>query len=1102
MLSEAQRAVLAARLRRGREGTTGTAERIPRRSAGMTDLPLSYGQQQLWFVDQFAPGQAVYNVPLAVRVRGPVDAGSLARAIAGVVARHEALRTRLVTGAGSRPVQVIDPVPAGPVLPLADLSGLPAAERQARVREFLATESLRPFSLADGPLWRAHLVRLGPVEWLLVFVVHHAVFDGWSAGVLVGDLAALYEAEVTGRPAGLAELPVQFADYAVWERDRLAGPLLAELEEYWRCTMAGFETVAFPADRPRPAVDSFAGGLVSRTMDAGLLGELRELSRRQGTTLFVTLMAALHALVHRYTGQADLVIGTVSANRSKSELTPLIAFLVNTLPIRADVSGDPAFTDLLERVKQSVLGATRHQDLPFGKLVESLGVERDASRAPVFQIALTFAERQARPVVVAGVEFEPSDLVVGIDAAKFDLTFAAEARPGGLWVECSYKTALFERGTVERLLGHLEVLLRGIAADPSARVSALPLLTGAELQAELVGWNATAAPVAAGCVHHRFEEQVARAPGAVAAVFEGGEQVSYAELNRWANQIARRLRELGVGPESLVGVCMGTSLRRVAVLLGIWKAGGGYLPLDPALPSDRLEFMVTDAGLPVVVTDQASAGHLAAATAARVMCLDEAWDQIATLDDGDLAGGAGPENAAYVIYTSGSTGRPKGVVVEHRHAVNFLHGMTGNWQIGPHDMVLGFASFSFDASFMDMFTALTGGATLVLATPETLHSPPRLAALMREAKITFTLLPRTVLALIAGHDFPDLRVLMTGGEELPSDLARRWLRPGLRFVNAYGPTEATVIATYAELDGQVWPPPIGCPNRPNYQVYVLDCQLNPVPAGVIGELHVGGAGVARGYLNRPELTRERFIPDPFTPGGRLYKTGDLVRRRLDGTIMYVGRIDNQVKIRGLRIELGEIETALAGHPEVAQAVATVTTDHTGEKQLTAYVRPQPAAEVSGGELRDWLTRTLPSYMIPEYVVTVPEFPLTSSGKIDHSALPAPGRGQASGGEQVPPATLAEAIVADCYARLLGHDEVSVTASFFDLGGNSLSAMRLINMIDNELEIEIDVATVFVAQTARQLAALLRDQHGLDDAELGADGLDGLGDLEQLADRME
>jgi amino acid adenylation domain-containing protein len=1084
MLSESQRAVIAARLRRGRAamgteagdagaapggngeaGARGRARRITRRPAGLPEVPASFGQEQLWFIDRFAPGLGTYNLPQALRVSGPVDEQALGQAVAAMVARHEALRTRLVTGGDSRPVQVIDP-PADLPPEVVDLTSLDAAARRARLDEFLAAETMRPFSLAEGPLWRAWLVRLEPGERVLVFVFHHAVFDGWSAGVLLRDLAALYEAEATGDAPAVPEMPVQFADYAVWERERLAGSLLAELEEYWRAAMAGFETVAFPTDRARPAVDSFSGGLAVRTMDAGLLVELRELSRQHGTTLFVTLMAALHVLVHRYTGQTDLVIGTVSANRGKSELTPLIAFLVNTLPIRADVSGDPSFTELLERVQRSVLGAFGHQDLPFGRLVETLGVERDASRAPVFQIALTYAEREARPVVAAGVEFAPSDLVGGIDAAKFDLTFAAEARPGGLWVECSYKTALFERATIERLLAHLEVLLRGVAGDPGARLSALPLLAPEELRRELAEWNDTAVPVPLGCVHRRFEEQVARTPEAVAAKFEG-EEVTYAELNRWANQIARWLRGLGVGSESLAGVCMGTSLRRLAALLGIWKAGGGYVPLDPALPGERLEFMVTDAGMPVVVTDDAALASLPR-TGARAVSLDAEWDRIAALPGDDLGEGAAPENVAYVIYTSGSTGRPKGVVVEHRHAVNFLHGMVAHWQVSGADAVLGFASLSFDVSVMDMFTALTGGATLVLASPETLHSPPRLAALMRSANVTFACLPPAVLSLLADEDFPSLRVLMAAGEELPAELARRWTRPGLRFVNGYGPTEATVIATYAELGEGMTPPPIGLPTWPNYRVYVLDPHLNPVPVGAAGELHIGGASVARGYLNRPELTRERFIPDPFTPGERLYKTGDLVRRRPDGKVVFLGRIDNQVKLHGLRIELGEIETALTTHPGVAQAVATITTGHTGSKHLTAYVRPRPAAQPSAADLRAHLARTVPAAMIPAYLVTVEEFPLNNSGKIDKRALPAPVAQAVTG--YLAPATATETIMADLYAGLLGRERVSVTGSFFDLGGNSLSAMRLVDMIHSATGVDVGVTSVFVHPTPRQLAA--------------------------------
>jgi amino acid adenylation domain-containing protein len=993
-------------------------------------------------------------------------------------------------------VQVVDP-PPGP-LPL-DVLDLP----QAKLREFLDAEAVAPFDLAAGPLLRLRLVRLAPAEHVLLVVVHHTVFDGWSAGVLVTELTALYRAEVTGEPAGLPDLPVQFADYAAWERDHLAGPALAGLAGYWREALAGFETIQFPTDRPRPVIDSFEGALGERTISAELLDGLRRMSRAEGCTLFVTLLAGLLALLHRYTGQDDLTVGTVSANRARGELAHLIGFLVNTLPIRAQVPGDVPFRELLRRVKDATVGAYGHQDLPFGKLVETLGVARDPSRAPVFQIAFTHAERDHTPVRGGETEFALTDLVVGVNAAKFDLMFTTEARPGGLWIECSYKSGLFEAATVERLLGNFEVLLRGAAADPGTPVSALPLLTGGELHHELVTWNDTAAPAPAGCVHHAFGAQVACTPDAVAAEFEG-HTLTYAELDRLANQIGHRLRGLGAGPEVLVGVCMQTGLRRLAALLGIWKAGGGYVPLDPALPADRLAFMMTDTAMAAVVADERGLAALPRATSAAVVPLDAEWDSLTAGD------GSGPptvdvtsQNAAYVLYTSGSTGQPKGVVVEHRQVVNFSHGMITHWEVGPADVSLQFAALSFDVSVLDMFVPLLAGARVVLATQETLHSPPRLAALMRETGVTFASLPPAVLSLLTG-EFPALRMLMAAGEELPSDLARRWIRPGLRFVNGYGPTEATVISTYQELAaGTQLPPPIGLPTWPNYRAYVLDQQLNPVPAGVAGELHIGGAGVARGYLNRPELTEQRFIPDPFQPGpgARLYKTGDLVRRRADGAIVFLGRIDNQVKVRGLRIELGEIEAALTTHPAVAQAVAVVLTDHAGEQHLAAYLRlAEPASssgtgagdQVTTDKLRDHLGRTLPAYMVPAHLIPVGRFPLNASGKIDRSALPPPRPRQQA--EHVDPTTLIEVLMADMYATLLGTDQVGATDSFFDLGGNSLQAMRLISMIDDELEVDVGAAAVFLAPTPRQLAAVLRDKHGLPDDDLGAEGIDAIDSL--------
>jgi amino acid adenylation domain-containing protein len=1083
MLSEAERAALVAKLRRGR-GAAAPA-RIPRRAGDRTALPLSFGQEQLWFVDRFAPGMATYNVPVALRVSGALDLGALGEALARLAERHEALRTRLATGPDGAPVQVIDP--PGPVaLDLAaDLSGLGADERPGRLRDLLDAEAVRPFDLAAGPLLRAMLVTMADDEHVLLVMIHHVVFDGWSIGLLVSDLAALYAAAATGQPAGLDDLPVQFADYAVWERDYLQGSALAKLEDYWRKALEGVETLQFPTDRPRPVLDDFTGALADCTTSPALLAGLRELSRHEGTTLFNTLLAGLLALLHRYTGQGDLVVGTVSANRGRPELAPLIGYLVNTLPIRVDAAGDPTFSELVTRVKDATVGAFAHQDLPFGKLVDTLGIPRDASRAPVFQIAFAIAEPNGAVLDAAGAKFSLSDAVRGINAAKFDLMFATEPRADGLWIEISYKTALFDAATVRRLLAHLEMVLDGAVADPSARISRLPLLTDAERRAEVTGWNDTDAEANVACVHELFEARAARDPEAIAARYEDA-RVTYAGLNAQANQVARRLRDLGVGPESLVGVCMPAGLRRLAALLAIMKAGGAYVPLDPALPAERLAFMAADTAMTVIVTDAASLAQARAAGPAAVVDLDAEWAQLQALDPANVTGtGVTPASLAYLLYTSGSTGQPKGVMVEHRNLANMLHGVSARYDISPDDVILQFSALTFDVSVLDMFMSLTSGARLLLASSETLHSPPRLAALLRDAGVTVAFLTPAVLALLPDRGYPDLRVLLLGGEEFPSALARRWARPGLRLVNGYGPTEATVVSTLADITPQTpLPPPIGYPVWPNYQVYVLDPHLNPVPVGVAGELHVGGASVARGYLNRPELTRERFIPDPFRPGGRLYKTGDLARRRPDGSLAYAGRIDHQVKIHGVRMELGEIEAALEAHPGIGQAVVTVVTGAGGDKELAAYLRLAPAGSGSGSgsgagagdeglspdEVRAHLGRTLPAVMIPAHFVTLADFPLNPSGKVDKQALPAPQRAAATA--RVEPATPAEAMLAGLYGELLGGQAAGATDSFFDLGGNSLSAMRLVDLVSREAGVDLGVSAVFLNPTPRRLAAAL------------------------------
>jgi amino acid adenylation domain-containing protein len=1057
---------------------------IPRRPADAADLPLSFAQEQLWFIDEFHHGLPAHNVANLVWLRGPLEAAALEHALGGVSARHEALRTRLVAGADGRPRQVIDPPAPFKLRLVHPEPGQRAASDW--LREFADQEALRPFRLALDPLLRASLVRLTADEHVLVVVAHQTVFDEASLRLLLGELAALYRQEATGEPAGLAEPPVQLADYAWWERQRLRGAVLADLEEYWRGALEGAATSRFPADRPRPLLADHGGAVEITTTSRELLDGLRELSRRRGTTLQVTLLAGLQALLSRYTGQADVVMGVVSANRARPELAALVGFLAAALPVRGDLSGDPTFSELLGRAAQAAAGAQAHEDLPFARIVETLHVERDTGRFPVFQIGLACAE-PADDLESAGVSWHRER--AELRASTYDVSFLAEPRPGGLWLQTTYTPALFDAASVRRLLGNFEVLLRGAVADPEARLSALPVLTDAERHRELVEWNDTAAPFPKVCIHQAFETQTRTSPQAPAAEFEEA-QLSYGELNREANQIARRLRELGVGPETLVGVCMGTGLRRLAALLGIWKAGGGYVPLDPALPAERLSFMITDTGMAVILADQASAGAIPGSAPPPVLSLDAEWPAISQLDGGDLTGtGVTPSNVAYVIYTSGSTGQPKGVVVEHRQAINFLQGMVRAWHIEPGGAVLGFAAFTFDVSVMDMFMPLLGGARVVLAAPQTLHSPPRLAALIRDRAITFACLPPAVLNLLTDEDFPGLRTLLSAGEELTSELLAAWLRDGLEIYNGYGPTEASIGSTFMKLEPATQlPPPIGVP-KPNYRAYVLDAHLNPVPVGVTGELHIGGAGVARGYLNRPQLTAERFILDPFVPGQRLYKTGDLVRRRPDGTIAFAGRIDNQVKIRGLRIELGEIETALLTCPGVAQAVVTVVTDPAGERQLAAYLRPGGDAAPDVADIRQHLARQLPGYLVPAYLACLDELPLTTNGKIDKAALPAP-QAAAARAERVPPRTLIETVLVDLFATVLRNEQVGATDSFFDVGGSSLQAMQLITQLRGTLAVDLDITAVFLTPTPRQLAALLRDEHGFDDGDLTEENIEG------------
>ncbi|HEU5469676.1 MAG TPA: amino acid adenylation domain-containing protein [Actinophytocola sp.] len=1075
MLSDTQRSALIARVSSGRNNANAP---IGPRPAGMDPIPLSHGQEQLWFIEALAPGLPTYNITGALHITGPLDHDALRAALDAVFTRHEVLRTRLLAKDG-RPYQVIDEPPGGTRLEVHDLAPYGESERETRLHRLREQEAGRPFDVDGGPLIRLHLACLSAQRHVLLIAVHHTIFDGWSFGVFTGDLLAAYEAKVAGGAATLPELQVQFADYAVWERNRLHGRVLDELVDYWTKTLGGAPNLSLPTDRPRPPVQSYAGGLESTEVDRAVLDGLRAIARTGGTTLFATLMAAFNTLLHRYTGQDDLVVGTVSANRTRTELTPLIGYLVNTLAIRVDCSGDPTFLELLDRVGTATLGAYAHQDLPFVRLVDALGVHRDPSRHPVFQVGFNVAEGYETGLAAAGLTVGQEELFN--TSAKFDLLLTASALADRLRIVASYASALFDPDTIARLLRHFQVLLEGIVADPRQRLSALPLLSDADRVRELAVWNGSSLAAPPGCLHEWFERQAARIPDAVAVELDGA-ALTYAQLNVRANQVAHRLRELGVRPENLVGVCMGRGIPRIAALLGVLKSGGGYLPLDPEYPADRLGFMLEDAHVPVVVTDADSAGAVPAGIATALRIEEIGDDDAGSANPAPVATAA---NVAYVIYTSGSTGRPKGVVIEHRQAVNFAFAEIGHWSLADGDRVLQFASLNFDVSVLDIFGALVSGATLVLGRTDTLLSPPRLAELIRRERITFMCLPPAVLELIADEDFPDLRVVIAGGEALSSALVRRWVRPGLRFVNGYGPTETTVGATMLECTGaETDPLPIGRPLA-NYTAHVLDRYGNLVPVGVAGELHIGGAGVARGYLNRPELTAQRFVDDSYgdAPDGRLYKTGDLARRMSDGNLQYLGRLDDQVKIRGLRIELGEIETVLAQHPAVRQAVVVVR-EQNGNKELVGYVKADPAPPRA--DLRAHLAGKLPHFMIPAHLLVLDSFPLNANGKVDRSRLPEPAAA-ADGEVSNPPSTVVEALVVDTFGALLGHDRIGVDDSFFELGGNSLQAMQLIARLREEFQVDTDLTAIFLAPTPAQLAVVLREVHGLADSGLDDPG---------------
>ena len=1039
-------------------------------------IPLSFSQEQLWFLHQLTPEEPVYNEPCTIRLQGAINIDALEKALNEIIKRHESLRTRFITVDG-QPVQAIAP-PDTFNLPVVDLRVFPQELREAEALQIATKEAKLLFDLTTSPLLRATLMQLGDFDYRLFLTFHHIITDGVSIySVFLKELAALYEAFSTGRLSPLAPLPVQYADFAVWQRQWLTQEILESQLDYWKQQLADLPVLQLPLDRPRPKKGTFRGARQCLVLSFDLTQALKTLSQQEGVTLYMTLLAAFKTLLYRYTGQDDIVVGTFSANRNRPELEGLIGCFLNTLVLRTDMSGTPSFRELLKRVRQVTLGAYAHEDLPFEKLVQTLQPERNLSQNPLFQVA--FAPQPPMPSLNSGWTINQLDIQT--DTAKFDLSLDVEERPEGIIGRLEYNTDLFDANTISRMIGHFQTLLEAIVANPEQRVSELPLLTEAERQQLLVEWNNTFAEYPQDkCIHQLFEAWAQQQPDAVALVKEN-QQLTYGELNRRANKIAHYLQSLGVGSEVLVGLCVERSFEMIVGLLGILKAGGAYVPLDPAYPSERLAFMLEDTSVSVLLTQVRLVESLPQHQA-RVLCLDRDWEVIAQHSEENPTSGVTPDNLAYLMYTSGSTGKPKGVSVIHQGVVRLVK-ETNYANLRAEEVFLQLAPISFDASTFEIWGSLLNGARLVVMPPHT-PSLQELGQALRQYQITTLWLTAGLFHLMVEEqleDLKNLRQLLAGGDVLSVPHVKKVLQElkGCILINGYGPTENTTFTccypiTEPSLVGNTVP--IGRPIA-NTQVYLLDDQLQPVPIGVPGELYIGGDGLARGYLNRPDLTALAFIPNPFSdkPGARLYKTGDLARYLADGNIEFLGRVDNQVKIRGFRIELGEIEAALLQHPDVREAVVIVREDIPGDKRLVAYVVPkveavQEAALPTVGELRSFLLAKLPDYMVPGAFVFLEAMPLTPNGKIDRRALPAPDTSHRELEDKfVAPNTPTEEILAAIWAEVLGLQLVSINDNFFELGGHSLLATQIISRIREAFSIELPLRHLFEAPTIASLS---------------------------------
>ncbi|HET6978722.1 MAG TPA: amino acid adenylation domain-containing protein [Pyrinomonadaceae bacterium] len=1015
-------------------------------------FPASFAQQRLWLIHQLEPGDPSYNVATVLRLEGKLNVGALQRALDEVVRRHEVLRTTFAIRRDGT-AQIIHPQLRIPIDAI-DLRDVPAEERWDDAIRRVTAEAWQPFDLEAGPLLRVLLVRLADDDHLSILTMHHIICDAWSRKVLVEEISALYDAYLHDRPSPLPELAIQYADFAEWQQQWLTGEVLENQLAYWRKQLDGAPpALNLPTDHPRPAIQSHRGATQVINLAPAVAQALKELSRQENATLFMTLLAGFKALLYRYTGQTDIVVGTPVAARNQAETEKLIGFFVNTLALRTDLSGEPNFRELLRRVQEVAVGAFAHQELPFEKLVEELKPERSLSYAPLFQVVFAFTSINTPPPDLP--ELRLSVPYIENTTAKFDLTFLATDTEGGINCTLEYNTDLFDAATITRMLDHLQRLFEAVVANPLQRVGDLPLLSAAERFQLLTEWNSTATEYPRHrCVHELFEEQAAREPEAQALLFED-ESLTYRELNERANQLARRLRALGVGPEVTVGVLLDRSPELIVALLAILKAGGVYVPLNAAYPRERLELMCDDAQLRLVLTPQ----------------------MFENLDDEsseNLDYQTTPANRAYVMYTSGSTGRPKGVNVVHRSIVRLVKN-TNYADLSSAQTFLQFAPTTFDASTLEIWGSLLNGGRLVIM-PGGAASPAELGQTLQRHEVTTLWLTAGFFHLMVDENLEGLRSvkqMIAGGDVLSPVHIAKVLRefPECRVINGYGPTENTTFTCCHPMKAAPGATvPIGRPIS-NTRVYLVNQRFQHVPVGVPGELLTAGDGLARDYLGDPVLTAEKFIPDPFSaePGGRLYRTGDLARYLVDGTIEFLGRADQQVKIRGFRIEPEEIEFVLEGHPNVRRAVVQVNQDADGEKQLVAYVALDAEPVVASDELREYLAEKLPDYMLPSALLVLDELPLTTNGKVDRSRLPELSEWHANREEYVAPSTPVEELVCNVFAAVLGMGKIGASENFFHLGGHSLSATRVVSRVKEAVGPMVSLRDLFEAPTPALLA---------------------------------